>query len=201
VLQLATGGVAQAQSQLAAAELLYPRSRRSFVYAIDLYARAVIELYGDDGDRAAAWRRMRGSWSTLRPTTALRQQTVRVDMWDLRGRAALAALAGGDAPRGARRDVERAIARLARERADWTAALQLMLRSGLALLDGERATATTLLARAAAAADAADMALHAAVARRRLHALSDAGGDWFAAQQIPDPDRLTRLLLPVEAPA
>jgi hypothetical protein len=80
-----------------------------------------------------------------------------------------------------------------------------MVRAGLAACRGDRSAAATHLASAAEGFDAADMALFANVARRRLGEFL--GGDegqslvrqadsWMASQQIQNPARMTALYFP-----
>jgi hypothetical protein len=79
------------------------------------------------------------------------------------------------------------------------------VRAGIAGARGDRVGATRILAEAARAYDAADMALFAAVTRRRLgemlggtegQELVAAADAWMAGQQIRNPSRATAVLVP-----
>jgi hypothetical protein len=92
-----------------------------------------------------------------------------------------------------------------REKTRWGDALALLLRAGAAATRGETERALSLLEPAETGLAAADMALHAAVARRRRGELL--GGDtgrglvaaadaWMASQAIRNPERMTAMLAP-----
>jgi len=88
-------------------------------------------------------------------------------------------------------------------------ALALLLRAGLSAARGEVADVTPLLERATAAFDAAQMAVHANVARRRLgetlsgeegRSLVHAADAWMHSQGIRNPARYAEVLAPNLAP-
>jgi len=92
-----------------------------------------------------------------------------------------------------------------RERTHWGDPLALLLRASAAATRGENDRATALLGSAEAGFVTAEMALHAAVARRRRGELM--GGDagrglvatadaWMASQGIRSPERMTAMLAP-----
>jgi hypothetical protein len=92
-----------------------------------------------------------------------------------------------------------------REKTRWGDALAVLLRAGVAATQGETARALSLLEPAETGLAAADMALHAAAARRRRGEL--VGGDagrglvaaadvWMADQTIRNPARMTAMLAP-----
>ena len=87
----------------------------------------------------------------------------------------------------------------------WSDPIALLLRAGIAFLEGSSSEALRYLHDAADRFERADMHLHAAVARRRIGALQDdtAGRDlqrqadeWMARQQIKNPAGMTRMLAP-----
>ena len=92
-----------------------------------------------------------------------------------------------------------------RERTHWGDPLALLLRAGAAATRGESSRAVPLLESAEAGLLAAEMALHAAAARRRrgeliggetgrgLVAATDA---WMAGQSIKNPERMVAMLAP-----
>jgi len=92
-----------------------------------------------------------------------------------------------------------------REKTRWGDALALLLRAGAAATRGETERALSLLEAAETGLAAADMALHAAVARRRRgellggdsgRALVAAADAWMASQAIRNPERMTAMLAP-----
>src|SRR5262249_21662988 len=129
-------------------------------------------------------------------TRALDHRWMRIFFWDLRGRAALAAASQSAAAERREQcaEVERAIRRIAHERLSWAAPMATMLQAGLAMLEGARDPAARLFDEAARAFAAADMTMHAAIARRRAHKIG--GDDWFVANEIRDCERFTQMFAP-----
>jgi tetratricopeptide (TPR) repeat protein len=201
--QLADGDSDDARRLATRAAKLRPEieAGSEYTFAPLFYGETIIDLYTDE--RRAAWERVRANWGRLKRTRLLGQQYIRMMFWDLRGRAALSAAAVSTAGerRALVRQAKRAARRIERERVDWAMPLAGLLRAGLAVLDGDRGLAARRLEAAAEAFAAADMAMHAAVAWRRRRELTgngDGGGAWFDAQRIRDPDRYTRMLLPID---
>lgn len=165
--------------------------------------RTQIALYRGDG--LDAWRIITGEWSGLVKSLFLRVQTVRIFMYDLRARSAVAAARVATDPgpllRAARRDVRR----IEREGVAWSQPLAERLRAALAAARGREAEAIDQLGRAVAGFDATAMGLYAASARRRQGQLL--GGDqgrllvaqadsWMAQQQIDNPGRMASMYVP-----
>jgi hypothetical protein len=95
--------------------------------------------------------------------------------------------------------------RIVNERMSWSDPLALLVRAGIASLEGRSPLALKCLHDAADRFDRADMKLYAAVARHRIGALQDdAAGrefqrqarEWFAAQRIRNPAAFARMLAP-----
>jgi eukaryotic-like serine/threonine-protein kinase len=168
-----------------------------------MLARVQTALYRGDGE--AAWRIFAEQESRLRRSLITRVQVFRVESLYLRARSALAMAARNG---GSRRflSVARAGARrIARERRPWSDPIALLLRAGIAYLEGRTPLALSYLHDAADRFERADMRLYAAVARRRIGALqNDAPGrelqrqaeEWMAAQRIKNPVCMTRMLAP-----
>ncbi|PYQ02687.1 MAG: ATP-binding protein [Acidobacteria bacterium] len=127
---------------------------------------------------------------------------------DSRGRRRLAAAAETGDP-GERtallRGAERHAKSIIRERTHWGDPLALLLRAGVAATRGDTSRAVPLLESAEAGLGAADMALHAAAARRRRgeliggeagHGLVAAADAWMTGQSIKNPERMTAMLAP-----
>lgn len=132
-----------------------------------LYGETQYEIYA--GDARAARARLLAAWPALEGSNILRVQFHRVFMTLLRGSTAVsAALASraGDRDkllRAAARDADR----LADEGMPYAAAASSLLRAGVVAARGRAPEALPHLDAAIAGFDAADMALHAACARRR----------------------------------
>ncbi len=167
-------------------------------------AQVQIHLY--DGDGAAAYRRVREVWTAYRRSAIFTVQMARVD--GLHERAPRSPPPRWPVP-GERRallaDARRCARRIARTRTPWGLPLAAMSRAAAARLEGDDGAAVTLLERATARLDAADMTLYAAVARLRIGQLvgGDAGAalvadatQWMASQGIVRPERVAALLAP-----
>jgi hypothetical protein len=168
-----------------------------------LLARTQTALYR--GDAEAAGRLLAAHEPILRRSLRTRVQVLRIESHYLRGRAALAmAAAKGDshehlpAARAAAR-------RIARERMRWSNPIALLLRAGIAYIEGSTPRCLDFLRDAADRFERADMQLYLAVTRRRIGTLQDdARGralrrqaeDWMAAQLIKNPACFTRMLSP-----
>jgi hypothetical protein len=165
-----------------------------------------ISLYSGEGPAASE-----GVGKEWRPSARALERFVQMGFIrgiDSRARRRLAAAAQttDTGERGAiLRGVEDHAKAIMRERTHWGDPLALLLRAGAAVTGGETERSLTLLTSAEAGLVAADMALHAAVARRRRGELmgGDAGQSlvasadgWMAGQSIRNPDRMTAMLAP-----
>jgi hypothetical protein len=168
-----------------------------------MLARVQTALYRGDGD--GAWRLLAEQQSSLRRSLLTRVQVFRVESLYMRARAALAMAGSGGSSRRLLRVARAGARRIARERMPWSNPIALLLKAGIANLEGQVPLALSFLHDAADRFDRADMQLYAAVARRRIGALQDdAHGrelrrqaeDWMAAQAIRNPTAFTRMLAP-----
>ena len=162
-----------------------------------LHARCDLDLHR--GDPWAALERLRHRWPDL--GNLLRIQHVRIEALHLRGRCTLAA-ADAD-PHRERRVLADARA-IEAERTPWGDVLAQLLRAGVAARRGDVAAAHAHLAEAIAASEPADMALHAAAARRRRGELPgpdaaawrERADTWLLGQGVTDTPRLLATLIP-----
>ncbi len=166
-------------------------------------AEAHIDLYRGDG--AAAWGRMRQHWASYRRSQLLRVQMLRIELYELRGRSALAAARTADHPWFLLQSAARDARLLDREREPWAHAHAQLLRAGIATARGDRRRAVAGLCAAAAGFESVEMHLHAAASRRRLgellgaapgHALIAQADQWMREQTIQDPARMTNVYVP-----
>jgi serine/threonine protein kinase len=162
-----------------------------------------IDLY--QGQGGAAWERVTGQWPVLARSYLLRVQQVRVFLFYLRARAALAAAPAAANPGRLLHAAERDARRLHRERIAWAEALAQLVRAGVAMGRHDAGGARQLLEDAAGRLDAAGLRLHAAAAGRRLgeqvggragHRLVEQADAWMKGQNVRRPDRMTALLAP-----
>ena len=174
-------------------------------------AHASIDLYG--GEPRRALERLDAAWRTLRSSGMLRFQMVRIELRDLRARAAfaLAATPAYDAAER-RRLLRRArsdAARIGREDLAWAAPVADALHGALLYVTGDAAGARAALDRAAFGFDHLGMPLHAASTRLGLAKLDGAQGAVAADEQrrrlaergVRDPERFAATLAPVVAGA
>jgi hypothetical protein len=159
-------------------------------------------LYRGDGE--AAWRLLVEQEAMLRRSCLRRVQLLRIESHYLRARSALMIAAATRSRRFLAIARVRAW-RIARERMPWSDPIALLLRAGIANLEGRTPLALQLLHDAADRFERADMKLYVAVSRRRIGALQDdpAGRElqrraeaWMAAQNIRNPASITRMLAP-----
>jgi hypothetical protein len=165
-----------------------------------------IALYAGDVRRASA--RLESEWRRLERSQYLRVRWFYVLSLDLRARCALAAAAagGGDRPlRQATRDA----ARLERLGFPAVRALGGFIRAGVCVVRGDASGGLAGLRAAEEGFAAADMGLHAAVARHRRGEL--VGGDegrqlvgeanrWMAGEGVRNPGRMAAALAPFTRP-
>jgi hypothetical protein len=130
---------------------------------------------------------------------------MRIEACNLRARSALAMAAANRSSRRFRAVARAEARRIARERMPWSDPIALLLRAGIAFLEGGTPLALRYLHDAADQFERADMHLHAAAARRRIGALQDdaVGRElqrqaevWMAMQHIKNPASMTGMLAP-----
>jgi eukaryotic-like serine/threonine-protein kinase len=134
-----------------------------------------------------------------------RLQVFRVETRYMRARSALAMAAMNRAPHRFLSIARAEARRIARERMPWSDPIALLLRAGVAYLEGNAAQSLRCLHDAVDRFEHADMNLYAAVARLRIGEVQrDAVGRerqraalaWMAAQNIKNPAGFARMLAP-----
>ena len=168
-----------------------------------MLARVQTALYRGDGE--AAWCLLAEQESRLRASYLRRVQIIRIEWFYLRARSALA-MAATNRRSSRLLSVARASARrIANERMPWSDPIALLVRAGIAHLEGSAPLALRHLYDAVDRFERADMSLYAAAASRRIAALQhDERGralqrqaeEWMAAQNIRNPTSMTRMLAP-----
>ena len=169
-------------------------------------ARTDIALYS--GEELGVSRGVDKAWRVTARTLDRFVQAGFIRGLDTRARRRLARAAQAADPTERRdllRGAEEHARTMLREKTRWGDALALLLRAGVAATRGETERALSLLEPAEAGLVAVEMALHAAVARRRRGELL--GGDtgrglvavadaWMTTQTIKNPERMTAMLAP-----
>jgi hypothetical protein len=167
-----------------------------------LLARTQTDLYDRKGE--AAFDQVDEMWGPMKRSLLLRVQVIEIEALHLRARSAVAACGGSDAGRLLRL-AEHDARRIERHRMVWSDPLAALVRAGIAARCGDSERAVRLLSGAAAAFDAADMALHAAAARHQWGVLiGGAEGEelvrtaesWMNGQMIKNPARMSAMLVP-----
>jgi hypothetical protein len=168
-----------------------------------MLARVQTAIYRGNGE--TAWRLLDEQQSMLRHSLLTRVQLIRVESLYLRARSALV-MAGTSSSSHRFLSVARDRARrIAAEHMPWSDPIALLLRAGIAYLEGDARAAVGHLHAAADRFERADMKLYVTVARRRIGALqNDASGrelqrqadEWMAAQNIKNPSAMTRMVAP-----
>jgi tetratricopeptide (TPR) repeat protein len=182
-------------------------SHRGFhvMHLWELYGETQYALYA--GDAASAWQRLGRTWPELVKSNLLRIQFHRIPLTLLRGSAAIATACAR--PVGERKALLRAAgkdaSRLEKEGVGSAGASAALLRACILGAQGRPAEALEPLEAAARGFEAADMALHAACARRRKgqllggdegRALIEAADATLSEQGIRNPSRWTALHTP-----
>lgn len=164
-------------------------------YLYSIQRQALCALY--EGQPQPAFARLNEIWVALMHSHLMRVPLVRVDTFALRGRLALAlAVAVPSECTGLLRSCEKSVRALHRERRPDGNINAWMIHAGVRALQGRPDKALALLDRAALQADAADMALYAAVARFRSGQLR--GGE--AGRHLAEEAEVSMLRLGVSDP-
>ena len=205
VAWLAAGKPERARSELKDAIARWSTKAFYMQHYYVLVAEVEILLY--TGDPAAALGVLRERRLALERSRLLRVHHLRIEWFHLRARGLVAQAAGktGAESEALLREAEASARRIERERVHWADALAALIRASVASSRGNREQAVRLLGFAAANFAMADMALYAAVARRRLgsilggekgKALSNGADTWMREQKIDNPAGFAEMLAP-----
>jgi serine/threonine protein kinase/tetratricopeptide (TPR) repeat protein len=192
----------RARNEVISAMMVWPREGFHLQHYTSLVALAQIELY--TGDTEVAWKHIESQLKPMEKSLLLRTQGLRIDALHLRARLALASSAERERERRLRIAAVSAD-RIARENMAWSNPLATLIHAALATQHGDLSRAAALTSEAIKGFEAADMALYAAAARRRLGEIL--GGDqgreliaqadkWMSKQQIKNPSAVTNLMAP-----
>jgi serine/threonine protein kinase/tetratricopeptide (TPR) repeat protein len=201
LLLLAADQPDAAEAEVIAAEARWSPAGFHVQHNYALHTRVGAALYR--GDSAAALALAEQLRAGVARSLLSRIQMVRVTTADAMGRAAVAAVAAGD--RGALAIARKAIRRLGAEATPMSLPMAALLAAGLAAVADAPDQAARHLEVAIDGFERADMAQHAAVARRRLgqltggetgSALIAAADAWLAAEDVVSPARTASMLAP-----
>ncbi len=206
--------LAQDRPDEAEADIRWSRERWSqegfhMQHFMQLTGRVETALYRGDG--TAGWSLMLTEWKPLVRSQILRVvEITRCEAWHLRCRAALAAAVawGPGSPDGRKvvKQLKKFIRVLDRETFPWARPWALLIKAGLATLEGKKNEALDHLIAAAPACDTYHLDFFAAVSRRRRGQLlgPERGGDrfieeadkWMKEQGIEKPARMAETAAP-----
>jgi eukaryotic-like serine/threonine-protein kinase len=181
-----------------------PTTGFSVTHFSAVQARVDLALYNEDAE--LAWTLVDSQWQALAGSGLLHVQYFAIMALLLRARASLAvATVARDDRRPYLREALRCARTLERERTRWGNLFALLVRAGVASVEGDRQAAVTLLERSEAEAHAAHMSHYVATCRyRRGTLLGGSEGQaliaealvWAASQRVVDPPRIFDMLAP-----
>ncbi|MEO8682810.1 MAG: hypothetical protein ABI665_27425, partial [Vicinamibacterales bacterium] len=167
-----------------------------------LMSRAYIDLYKGDGQTALD--RMVAKHGWIKSGFFNTIQVLRVFISSLQGRGALMAARGSADRTVLLTTVRRSAKEIERERVAWAQPLAMLLRAGLAELEGRHQDAVDTLEAAANECDLVPMNGYAAAARWRAATLAAGTGraddlrrraeEWMHREGIRSPERMTDML-------
>jgi Cdc6-like AAA superfamily ATPase len=203
-LVLAEDDPVRAKEEIALAMKLWSPRGFHIQHYYARFAEACADIYAGNSERALDIAER--TWRDCKGVLLLRIQLVRVALLDLRARAAIARAAQDTAQRKvllgrAAKDARR----IAGEKMPYTDPMAWLLNAGIASLRGDPETAITKLRLAVDGFEKAELALHAAAARRRLgqlvggpegEELVSAANTWMTRQGIMNPTAMTALYAP-----
>ena len=182
-------------------------SRRGFhlQHIWEFWSLIQVALYQSDGH--AAWARITDTWRRVRASTSYRVQFIRINMLDLRGRAALAAAAGvsGRERQQLLDDAAATARRLQRERSGFASLFARFLLAGILALQRRDGEVAKRLIQIEELAQRCEMPVHGRVARRRRgehlggnngRALVDDGDAWLSDRGVKNPAHFARMIAP-----
>ena len=168
-------------------------------------SKVMIHLYTNYGKGSAAYEVINNHWQAIKNSFLLVVQVIRIEAYWMRANSALAAATLGNSNTNALLvSVERDAAKIERE-LEYGNAVALLIRAGVAAIKKKTSAAIKLLAQAEEAFNKLDMALHAAIARRRRgeligknegQLLIQSADSWMKEQQIQNPARIAAVFAP-----
>ena len=206
VAWLAANEPGRARDELREAMSQWSSREFQMQHYFSLVAEAEIALF--EGQGTAARRNLHGQWAGLQRSLVLRAQVFRVESRYLQGRCALSAALemGGSAEADSLlRSSEREASAIESENLAWGNPLGKLLCAGATSMRGRVDRAVHLLEGAEKEFSLADMALHAAIAKRRRgeliggdpgRALVDESETWMRGEQIRNPQGMAMMLAP-----
>ena len=212
---IAAGQPDQARANVDEAMARWSQTGFQMQHRYALVARAEIDLSQDRG--RTAYDRIEARWPEIEASMLMQIRQQRIDTYSVRGRAAVAAAgwliaddAAGADPRRLLTEATHHADKIIGEKLAWAEGQGRLITAAVASLRGDAERARADLRLALTHFEAAGMALHATVARRRLGALLPgddgvrmiaAAEAWMSDAGVADPGALVRMLAPGFAPA
>ncbi|MBI4852900.1 MAG: protein kinase [Acidobacteria bacterium] len=169
----------------------------------ELVCQVETTMYRGEGEEG--WHFLNFRWSELKKSQYLRVQFVRIEMWHLYARSALAAIAQGAEASPLLKAAELTAQKIEKEKRHYGHALALLIRAAIAATRNQREEAIKLLESSKEKLIATDMYLFATAADyRKGQLMGGAKGkqlmekacDWMRAQHIKCPEKMFDMVAP-----
>lgn len=168
-----------------------------------LFGQVQTRLYAGEAD--TAWQLINEKWPIVTKSLLLRIQSFYLQAFHLRARCVAALVAKDANALPLLNSAERDLKLIEKENMPWGNAFAQQIRASIAAARGDREQAITHAANAEAGFEAVDMALYAAMLRRRRgelmggsegEALIESADVWMRGQQIKNPRAMADMLAP-----
>ena len=167
----------------------------------DVFTHVNSHLY--DGSYEAAWKLIVASWRDIRRAMFFWVELASTEMHELRARCAVATALCKPLRKKRLRQAKKHVRKIERTRVGKP--MGLLIRAQITWLEGDSVTSRQYLSEAIGEFEAVDMAMYAAITRKRLGQLTqeessrqctDAADEFIRAQSIANPDRFVAMLTP-----
>lgn len=169
----------------------------------ELVCQVETTMYRGEGEEG--WHFLNFRWKDLKKSQYLRVQFVRIEMWHLYARSALAAIAQGAEPYSLLKAALKTAQKIEKEKRQYGNALALLIRAGVAAVKEDKPLAIELLKEAEEKFIATDMNLFAtATSYRRGQLIGGKEGQnlvqlackWMTDQRIKCPEKMFDMVAP-----
>jgi eukaryotic-like serine/threonine-protein kinase len=204
VVLIAAGRAGEARANVDDAMARWSQTGFQMQHRYALLSHVEIDL--SEGNDLTAYTRLEGRWREIESSMLLKIRQQRIETLSARGRAAIAAAqVGGHEARRLSAEALRHARQILREDLPWAVGQARLITAAVAFAAGDHDRAAAELRGAIERFESAGMALHTAIARRRLGAMLGgdegqrlvAGADaWMTGAGVANIDGLARMLAP-----
>ncbi len=169
----------------------------------ELVCQVETTMYRGEGEEG--WHFLNFQWKALKKSQYLRVQFVRIEMWHLYARSALAAIVQGAERDPLLKAAQRTAQKIEKEKRQYGDALALLIRAAVAVIYGQKALAIELLEESEEKCIATDMYLFATATNYRRGQLiggtqgkdlMQAACNWMKDQHIKCPEKIFDMVAP-----